>query len=96
MAISYIRDDLNFPSNLLQQAARALEPGVPANEVNDIAMAIRAELKLGQENSPYAEVKIYQPALKSQIVRKIFTEVFISEFRFALASTLRMTPQHRS
>lgn len=57
LVIEENQDDLNFPSRLLHQAAQALEPGVPAHEVNDIAMAIRAELQLGQDNSPYAEVR---------------------------------------
>ncbi|CAH7680959.1 OPT family small oligopeptide transporter [Phakopsora pachyrhizi] len=50
-------DDLNFPGNLLASAAEALEPGVPPSKLLKIARAIRAELKLAEENSPYPEVR---------------------------------------
>ncbi|EGF99343.1 putative oligopeptide transporter [Melampsora larici-populina 98AG31] len=81
-------------NQLLHQAAQAIEPGVPAHEVNEIAMKIRAELQLGQDNSPYAEVKIHWPTNKFQIFRKTFSKVLISVDRSALALTPAMTPQH--
>jgi len=50
-------DDLNFPGHLLDRAMEALEPGVPTDTVLEITSAIRAELKLAEENSPYPEVR---------------------------------------
>ncbi|KAI7944283.1 hypothetical protein MJO28_011811 [Puccinia striiformis f. sp. tritici] len=50
-------DDLNFPSHLLDRATEALQPGVPAETVLEITSAIRAELRRGEENSPYPEVR---------------------------------------
>ncbi|KAG0150618.1 hypothetical protein CROQUDRAFT_652218 [Cronartium quercuum f. sp. fusiforme G11] len=50
-------NDPNFPSALLHKAAEALEPGVPPETVAEIVAAIRAEVKLGEENSPYPEVR---------------------------------------
>lgn len=50
-------DDLNFPSELLEQAAEALKPGTLPEIVLEITNAIRAELTLAQENSPYPEVR---------------------------------------
>ncbi|PLW16948.1 hypothetical protein PCANC_13911 [Puccinia coronata f. sp. avenae] len=51
------QDDLNFPGHLLDRAAEALQPGVPAETVLETTSAIRAELKLAEENSPYPEVR---------------------------------------
>lgn len=54
-------DDPNYPSSVLLTAARALKPGVPPEEIFEIAEATRADLKQGEENSPYPEVsKSYQ------------------------------------
>ncbi|KAG0150630.1 hypothetical protein CROQUDRAFT_668510 [Cronartium quercuum f. sp. fusiforme G11] len=50
-------DDLNFPGVLLDKAAEALQPGVPVQDILDIAAAIRAELTLAHANSPYPEVR---------------------------------------
>ncbi|WAQ88485.1 hypothetical protein PtA15_9A612 [Puccinia triticina] len=52
-------DDLNFPAHLLDRATEALQPGVPPETVLEIAAAIRAELKLGLENSPMWTIGIF-------------------------------------
>lgn len=49
--------DPNYPSDILLKAAKALQPGIPAEEVVAIAEATREDLKLVEENSPYAEVR---------------------------------------
>ncbi|KAA1113458.1 hypothetical protein PGT21_031932 [Puccinia graminis f. sp. tritici] len=51
------QDDLNFPGHVLDRATEALQPGVPPEAVLEITNAIRAELKLATENSPYPEVR---------------------------------------
>ncbi|KAH9812148.1 putative oligopeptide transporter [Melampsora americana] len=50
-------DDLNFPAQLLQQASAAFKPDVSDMEIMEITAAVRAELKLAKENSPYPEVR---------------------------------------
>ncbi|KAH9818914.1 putative oligopeptide transporter [Melampsora americana] len=55
--------DPNYPSEIFLKAAKALEPGIPTREVVEIAEATRADLKLGEENSPYAEVRACVDAL---------------------------------
>lgn len=50
-------DDPNYPSSVLLTAAKALKPGVPAEEIFEIAEATRAGLRQGEENSPYPEVR---------------------------------------
>lgn len=50
-------EDLNYPSTVLLKAARALQPGVPIQEICQVAEATRAELQLGNDNSPYPEVR---------------------------------------
>ncbi|EGG12465.1 putative oligopeptide transporter [Melampsora larici-populina 98AG31] len=49
--------DPNYPSEILLKAAKALQPGLPDQEVVAIAKATEADLKLVEDNSPYAEVR---------------------------------------
>lgn len=49
--------DPNYPSFILQKAAKALAPGLPAPEVFAIAEATREGLRVEHENSPYPEVR---------------------------------------
>ncbi|EGG10787.1 putative oligopeptide transporter [Melampsora larici-populina 98AG31] len=55
--MKYLRQAIKDNDALLRQAAEVLRPGVPYQDIIDLADAICVELKLAQENSPYPEVR---------------------------------------
>ncbi|KAH9810214.1 putative oligopeptide transporter [Melampsora americana] len=55
--IKYLRQAIADNDTLLRRAAEVLKPGVPYQDIIDLADAICVELKLAQENSPYPEVR---------------------------------------
>ncbi|EGF98218.1 uncharacterized protein MELLADRAFT_113698 [Melampsora larici-populina 98AG31] len=57
--MDYLCQAIEDNDALLHRAAEVLRPGVPAQDIINLAEAICAELKLAQENSPYPEVRLF-------------------------------------
>lgn len=89
------RDDLNFPSVLLNKAAEALEPDVSTETLFNIAAVIRHEIKLAHDNSPYPEVSGAQCSYLDpyQSAKSTFNACVVAHHRSEPASRHLMTTQ---